>query len=163
MICYREYLQMPRANTFRCPGPIPSDAQGQYLANKIRRAIPGLGPIFYLDTWPFSSPILFVISPQSRLQFIQEHPLPKADGLRTFLRPLAGEFNLLTMEGEMWKTWQSIFNPGFSTSHLNTLVPEILEETLVFRDLVQQRIDKADIFPLEDLTINLTLDILVGS
>lgn len=105
---------------------LPADASTGYIPAHVRRATPGLGPVFYLDNWPFSAPILVIASPTSAYQITQEHSLPKFPALRHFLRPLTGEYDLVTMEGELWKTWRSIYNPGFSSSHLMTLVPDIM-------------------------------------
>lgn len=47
---------------------LPNDAHGHYLADQIRRKFPYLDS-FYLDTWPFSPPVLVVISPHAMSQF----------------------------------------------------------------------------------------------
>lgn len=140
---------------------LPRDAYGHYLAHQIQLQFPHLDSFLYLDTWPFSSPLLLVISPHAFSQFTQEsQTLLKHPGIRQFLRPLAGKHNLVSMEGSLWKTWRNIFNPGFSASHLTTIVPEIMEEVLVFRDILRGHAGKGDIFSLEEATLNLTLDVI---
>lgn len=143
-----------------CVSRIPHDAHPQYFPHQIRRAIPGLGGIFYLDMFPFIAPILIVASPSTTHQITQEHPLAKFPNMRTFIQPISGESNLLTMEGQMWKTWRRIFNPGFSSAHLTTLLPAIIREAEVFCSILQQHIEKDDIFPLKKDTDNLTMDII---
>jgi len=107
-------------------GELPKDAHGHYLADQINRAYPDLGPTFYLDTWPFGPPVLVAISPDMIAQYCQDRYLQKHIGMRRFLEPLTGEFDLVSMEGEMWKRWRRIFNPGFSSSHITTLADSVI-------------------------------------
>ena len=65
---------------------------------------------------------------------------------------LVGVNNLVSMEGQLWKTWRRIFNPGFSASHLMTLVPGIVEDTLIFCDILRQHAEKGDLFAMEEMT-----------
>lgn len=139
---------------------LPWDAHGQYGASLLQRADPSLGSIIYLDTWPFSPPILWVMSPEALHQVTTTHSLPKHAGMKRVLTPLAGEDNMLTLEGSAWKAWRTVFNPGFSPNHLMTQVPEIVEETEVFRDILAENADRGEILRMETLTIRLTLDII---
>ena len=148
------------ATVHRFMSKLPRDVHEHYLPNLIIRAMPELGPIFYLDTWPFSGPILVLASPAGASQVTQAHSLPKFHALRTYLDPLTGGHNLVTMEGQMWKTWRNIFNPGFSADHLNTLVPAIVQDTLVFCDNLREHVRKDDMFSMEEMTINLTIDVI---
>ncbi|MCJ1281249.1 hypothetical protein MMC26_000567 [Xylographa opegraphella] len=139
---------------------LPTDANPHYLPDQTRLAVPGLGPIYYLDNWPFSAPILVTASPSTAYQIAQEHSLPKFHAMRKFLRPLTGEYDLVTMEGQLWKTWRAIYNPGFSLTHLMTLVPQIVKETAVFCEILQQHAEAKDLFEMKTLTDNLTMDII---
>ena len=139
---------------------LPPEAYGQYIANQIRLQYPHLDTAFYLDTWPFGPTILGIISPDMICQFMQDRLLPKHAGLRYFLKPLTGDYDLVTMEGPMWKKWRAIFNPGFSASHIMTLIPGMVDETQVFRDILQSAAEKAEIFQLEHATLNLAVDII---
>ena len=137
---------------------LPSDANPHYLPAQIRRAVPELGPVFYLDMWPFSAPILVVSSAPAAYQFTQEHSQPKAESLRTYLWPLTRNKDIVTLEGQAWKQWRSVFNPGFSASHLILLVPEILKEISTFCEILRERAEAGELFPLEETTVNLTMD-----
>ncbi|SLM34293.1 cytochrome p450 [Lasallia pustulata] len=139
---------------------LPLDCHPHYLPGQVMRAMPELGPIFYFDAWPMADPMLFVASAAGAYQITQEYSLPKFRVMRDFIDPLAGEYNLVTMEGDMWKRWRSIFNPGFSSSHLMTLIPDILEDTLTFCGILRQHVQKDDMFSLEELTISLTVDVI---
>ena len=139
---------------------LPSDARGNYIPSHVRALTPSLGPVFYLDLWPFGPSMLVVTSPNALFQMTQEHSLPKYHALRKFLRPMTGEYDLVTMEGDMWKKWRSIFNPGFSPSHLMSFVSAILEETMTFCEILRDYEGRKDIIPLKKSTDNLTMDII---
>lgn len=138
----------------------PSDAHHLYLPVQIRRKYPEVGPVFYIDLWPFSDPFLVVASPSAAHQLIQEHPQPKADVVRTFMYPLTKNLDLVTMEGQQWKDWRNVYNPGFSAQHLNTLIPRILKEVATFSEVLGEHVKADDMFYLEKAAINLTMDVI---
>lgn len=139
---------------------LPADAHGHYLPGRMMRAISGLGSIFYIENWPFSPPILVVASPEGASQITQIRVLPKFHAVRHFTRPLTGNHGLLTMEGLVWKAWRTIFNPGFSADHLTSMIPGIMKDTHIFCDILRDHARKKDLFSLEEMTTNLTLDII---
>ena len=116
----------------RIMSKLPRDAHPHYLPDQIRRAMPDLGPIFYIDAWPFLTFTLVVSSPSTLYQITQEHILPKFPAIQSFFFPLTKGKDVVSMGGQEWKTWRNIFNPGFSASHLMTLVPDVVRETTVF-------------------------------
>jgi sterigmatocystin biosynthesis cytochrome P450 monooxygenase len=138
---------------------LPPDAHISLFPNEVRRQYPHLDTAFYLDLWPFGPPMLVALSPDIISQFTQERSLPKFKDLRQFIRPITGGHDLLTMEGAVWRRWRSIFNPGFSAQNVMSLVPEILKNVLVFRDIIKGHAEKGDIFQLEELALNLSNDI----
>ena len=145
---------------YKIASGLPKDAHPNYLPDMIRRAIPDLGPIYYLDTWPFGPQMLVVASPDSLYQVTQKHSLPKYHAMKTFLQPITDGLDIVTMEGEMWRTWRNIFNPGFSASHLMTLTSGIVEETTKFCDMLQIYEQNQNIVRMKDLTDFLALDII---
>lgn len=104
--------------------------------------------------------MLVVASTQGLYQISQEHSLPKHPGLRYFLRPIADGVDLATMEGDLWKLWRGIFNPGFSAAYLMSLTRGIVEETEQFCTKLQERARDQTLFRMKDLTDNLTMDII---
>lgn len=139
---------------------LPSDAHAALLPDEIRRAYPELGPNFYIDLSPFSISMLVVGSPEMHYQIAQEHPLEKTMTLKNFVRPLTDGLDFLTMEYARWKPWRAIFNPGFSAAHLMTLVPVIVEAADTFTQVLGERVEEQQVFPLKKLTDYLTLDII---
>ena len=123
---------------------LPRNAHPQYLSGQVKHMYPDVGPVFYLDMWPFSLPNLVVASPEAAYQLTQEHSQPKSDGLRKYMRPLANNNDLVSLEGQPWKTRRSVYNPSFSASHLMTLVPEFLHEISTFTDILRELMHKGD-------------------
>ncbi len=64
------------------------------------------------------------------------------------------------MEGPLWKKWRGVFNPGFGAAYLTTLVAEIVEEALVFCEVMKERAASRGMFQLKPLTDNFTVDVI---
>jgi cytochrome P450 len=139
---------------------LPSDAHPLYLADQLRRKYPDMGPVFYVDLWPFHSPFLFANSPTAAYQLLQERSPPKADPIRKYFYPLTRNNDIVSMEGPAWKEWRSMFNPAFSASHLITLVPMMLEAVSTYCKVLAEHAESNGMFSLEDVTIGLTLTII---
>ena len=139
---------------------LPKDAHPHYLADQLRQAYPEMGPIFYLDAWPFITLTLVVTSPATLAHITTEHVLPKFSAIKDFLYPLANGKDIVGMDGKEWKYWRSIFNLGFSASHLMNLVPEIVRETAVSSGLLRGHARQQDIFQMKQLTDNLAMDVI---
>ncbi len=139
---------------------LPKDAHPHYLPDKLRQHYPDMGPIFYLDAWPFTTLTLVVASPATLAQITTQHVLPKFPAIKDFLYPLANGKDIVSMDSREWKYWRNVFNPGFSASHLMTLVPDIVRETTVFCEMLQCHAKKQDIFQMKTLTDNLAMDVI---
>lgn len=140
---------------------LPSDAHGHYLADQIRQRYPDLGPTFYLDLWPFSDPMLIVTDPDMIAQFCApDHLLPKHPGVKTFMYPITGGYDLNCLDGETWKFWRKLFNPGFSAGHVQTLIPTIVDEVDIFRSDLLNRAQEGKMFSFEDHALSLAIDVI---
>lgn len=139
---------------------LPPNAHPSYLPGLIQRAFPDVGQIFYLDMWPMMHPLLVVSSPSVTRQFLQENRLHKSPGLRRWMRPLTDNRDLLSLEDQAWKHWRQIFNPGFSAGHLIRLVPQILKEVSILRDILKERSQCGALFPLDEFIVHLTMDVI---
>lgn len=82
----------------------------------------------------------------------------KSPEVHTWLKPLANNQDLVSLEGQAWKQWRNVYNPGFSASHLIHLVLQIAAEVSVFCDILKERARSGAILPLEEATVNLTMD-----
>ncbi|KZL74652.1 cytochrome p450 monooxygenase [Colletotrichum tofieldiae] len=138
---------------------LPSDFHGHYLAGEIRRAFPSLPAVFYLDLWPTGPPLMVMTTSHSQARVTAHEPqLPKHEGVLGFLKPLIGSHGLVTMEGDEWRYWRGVFNPGFNAAHLATLVPGLVENTLVLHEILQERAAEGEFFSLFETMSRLTMD-----
>jgi cytochrome P450 len=139
---------------------LPPYIHPQWYPKFLYDEYPNLGPAIYLDTWPISPPTLFINHPTLANQATLMPSLPKHSIYKSVIYPVAGKYNLLTLEGNVWKKWRSIFNPGFAASHLLSLVPGIVELSLIFCDTMSRYADAGVIFSLEHEAAKLAFDII---
>ncbi|KAI4598005.1 hypothetical protein KJ359_003814 [Pestalotiopsis sp. 9143b] len=64
------------------------------------------------------------------------------------------------MNGDEWKRWRALFNPGFSAAAMLNNVPHIVDSALVFREKLIERIGTG-MFSLDELTTKLTTEIIL--
>ncbi|KAI0206650.1 vera protein [Astrocystis sublimbata] len=149
----------------------PSDANfysfHTWLIKNCRRYFPDLDfppPVVYLDIWPVEQPFAVVFDPVAASQFAQTPSLPKLGLTKNFLDPLTGGLDMVSNEGQEWKTWRSRFSPGFSQRNLIAMLPELLEEVSIFVSQLESSAGKGGewgpVFQIEEKTTNLTFDII---
>lgn len=118
------------------------------------------GGFIYLDTWPFGRFTLAVFHPDLAAQFTQDKSFPKADATLHELSPLTGGRDLVTMEGQEWKTWRSVFNPGFSAKNLTALLPAFLEEIQVLKERLMRAAKSGEVVNVEKTVQMATVDVI---
>ena len=134
----------------------PSDVHPHVLPSMIKDKYE-LGDTFYLNLWPFAPDFLVLSDPVLAQQLIHA---PKYWTLTWYLDWLSGPENLVAQHGQDWKLWRSIFNPGFAQGHLMTLVPQILEDSIVFYDILREHAESKTLLRLEEAATRLTVDII---
>ncbi|KAI1342602.1 cytochrome P450 [Xylariaceae sp. FL0016] len=117
--------------------------------------------ILYMDPWPIGFPMIVVYHPAMNAQFTQENSLHKfwAQGHKEFKHFTNGE-DLVHLEGQQWKRARAMFNPGFSVQNLLSLVPQFVEEAMVFRERLRKAAISGEVVKLGDLAIGVTIDIV---
>ncbi|ORX98676.1 aflN/ verA/ monooxygenase [Clohesyomyces aquaticus] len=115
--------------------------------------------VFYFDLWPFAKPLL-IVNTISGAEQLMRAPLIKPHIFDDAMYYLCGGPNLLTMPDKPWKEWRSLFNPAFSPSYMLELVPAIVKEAVVFRDILDALAKSGEMFQLENLTLKLTIDVI---
>ena len=115
--------------------------------------------VCYLDLWPFSRKLIIVASPLASAE-VELLNLSKSRDINKEIDKMTGGGNLITMDGDIWKRWRGIFNPGFSAGYMLKLAPTIADEVKIFRDLLFDQEKKGGTFSLERMTLRLTLDIV---
>ncbi|PYI17225.1 N-alkane-inducible cytochrome P450 [Aspergillus violaceofuscus CBS 115571] len=139
----------------------PADAREAELFALLSAEVPDGEAGFYVDVWPFSSPMLVVTSPVLAVEAAQTYDLPKPDVLQSFINPMAGgSDNLFVTNGAHWKKSRDMFNHGFSMATAMNHLPCILEEAEVFIQMLTQHAHKGDTFSLDQLTCRYTMDII---
>ena len=117
------------------------------------------GPIFYVDWWPLGPRWLFLSDPEIISTYVTAD-LPKSILESAFLDQFLGENNMVSVEGQHWKNLRTMFNPGFSATHLMTLVPYIVDASVVFSDVIREKAKSNEVFELEEYATRLTIDII---
>ncbi|EMT67345.1 hypothetical protein FOC4_g10005432 [Fusarium odoratissimum] len=140
----------------------PEDVHGQLMPDFLARDYPEIAElgICYIDLWPISWPMLAAFHPDIAAQFTQETSRPKHEIIRCQFRPLTGLKDLVLSEGAFWKKWRATFNPGFSTQNITALVPEFIEEALIWKKYLQEIAKDGRVVPLEDCVMKATCDII---
>lgn len=59
-----------------------------------------------------------------------------------------------------WKPWRTVFNKGFHSDHINSLVPGIVDEVLVYADTLGAAANKGDMVFLEPITLRFMMDVI---
>ena len=85
--------------------------------------------------------------------------------MRAALESLNDNRDLITSGGAYWKKWRATINPGFNPRNLVAMIPHLIEEIEVFADEIRKMAGEngswGPMFPLEDRTTDLTLDIIL--
>ncbi|KAI0121744.1 vera protein [Xylariales sp. AK1849] len=120
--------------------------------------------VIYMDVWPVGRPMIFTLHPKLSAQYTQTRSLPKDVTEKDFLRPLTQNKDIVSADGELWKQWRARFNPGFSPRNIVALMPAVMEDVMVFLDVLASLAGEdgglGEVVQLERLTTNLTFDII---
>lgn len=116
--------------------------------------------LVYFDAWPIAFPMLAVFHPDMMAQFCQDRSMPKHELMAYEFQYFTQCNDLVNQEGQAWKTWRSIFNPGFSTKNIMTLVPAMLEEIQVFKRWLNEVASSGQTVNLDHQCMKLTADVI---
>ncbi|KAK0123962.1 hypothetical protein ONS95_008950 [Cadophora gregata] len=137
---------------------LPADAHMNLVQTMLAREY-DLGPIYYLDLWPSFDPQVIVLDPALAAQTTQLKNLPKHP-LYKFMEYTVGTQSIITTHGEQHRFWRKVFDAGFSSSHLASLTPMVVQRVNVFIEKLEAHVATGDVFPLLPLTKSLTLDVI---
>ncbi len=139
---------------------LPSNAHYQSAFGDIAREHFSKEGVFYLDLWPVSGLFLVVVSPNVATQ-IHNSPamsMQRPRLLPRWFRPICGGPSMFDMPEHQWRPWRAVFTKGFSPDHILSLVPGIVDDTLVYRDTLQDLARKKTMFHLDLVTLRFTID-----
>lgn len=114
----------------------PRDTAGQIIPILLIDDYPELRPqgLVCMDAWPLADPMLAVFHPDMIAQFCQDPSMPKSPLLHSIFKDFTGCQDLVCSDGDHWKRWRTIFNPGFANKNILSLVPSFIEEIQIFKD-----------------------------
>ena len=138
---------------------IPADANVNLAMRDLAREYADT-EVFLMDFWPVYPPLLMVYSPEVAVQVSTKYNLPKTDMHLSFMKPITGGPNLISMNDDEWKTWRSLFNPGFSTTTMMDNIPHIVDSVQIFCEKLREKGGRG-LFCLDDLTTRLTMDVII--
>ncbi|QGA18889.1 hypothetical protein EYB26_006574 [Talaromyces marneffei] len=112
----------------------------------------------------FFSPLVFVMSHEiaeqlSRASALFKYSVPKSPTIG-LLHYLIGKQSIIVINGEDWKNTRRRFNGAFSTAHLYTLLPQIVEKIRRFFERLDKRAENGTEFALEEYCTSLTFDVI---
>lgn len=149
------------------PHGLHSSIMGELILDRWREFFPDqieCPGVLVIDVWPMAPPILMLIDQTASQQAIIDAKLPKAINANRYLAPLTQNLDLVSSHGLVWKSWRARLNPGFSVQNVVALVPQMLDEVEVFRDLLKGKAGEGgswgEPFPFESLATNLTIDVI---
>ncbi|KAI0868034.1 cytochrome P450 [Hypoxylon argillaceum] len=141
---------------------LPHGAHSAYVTNRLATKLNA--EAFYFDPWPVADPLLVVTDYRLANQATSHEwtGSVKPPMLSRWFAPISGRggVNLFTQNGADWKRDHEIFLPFFNNSNLDATLPAIIEEMLIFRDILRQKSQHKDIVLLEPLTLTLMNDVI---
>lgn len=117
----------------------------------------------YIDLWPIGRPFLLVMSPSLAAQATQEIPEiaeSRPAELQDFFKPLCGGMNLFDLPAAQWKPWRAIFNKGFGPDTVSILIPEMISQSIRYRDVLLDHARRGDLFQLDRVTLRFAMDFI---
>ena len=137
----------------------PADAHTQILFTELAKehGFPGL---YYLDLYPFAYPLLCITDASVAAQ---TDCFPRHHFATNMIGGLLGPKSIFSREGAEWRAQYSWFAPAFSLQNLLTLVPGIVEETLVFREKISKLALTGERFSMNEVAMSLSIDVIARS
>ncbi|KAJ4417101.1 hypothetical protein N0V82_006383 [Gnomoniopsis sp. IMI 355080] len=116
--------------------------------------------VIYFDTWPFGGATCCIFHPDIASQVTQDISLPKTAEISREFFPFTNLQDLVSMEGNEWKFWRSVFNPSFSAKNLTALMPQFLEEIQVLKERFIQAARSGEVLNMEKTVSRATVDVI---
>lgn len=116
--------------------------------------------IFYMDLWPIADPQVILTDPGLMTRVTVNMPLKMHQMAEDFMAPIVGPNVVATANGVVWKQMHNAMAPAFLPSHIRTLTGVFLEETMRYREILDEQVQSGGVFSLEDTTAKLIFDII---
>ncbi|CCF33174.1 cytochrome P450 52A11 [Colletotrichum higginsianum] len=124
----------------------------------------GNPPVLLFDLRPMIPPMLMIFDWEVAEQITKSSPTwnsscPKSPTMRPIYH-LTGKRSILVTNGEVWRQQERKLNPGFAPQHLMTLLPTILDKTMVFLQRLDGFCETGEEFRMDEVCGALTFDII---
>ncbi|KAK4234325.1 cytochrome P450 [Achaetomium macrosporum] len=119
-----------------------------------------LPPIFYLDWYPIFAPMIIITDPTVATQLTNAENLPRHSVVQDVMGELVGRHSVFWSNGPEWKHLRSTLTPGFSTTHLLSRVPRMLQHMLIFEEITSRLAATGEPFPILGKLISMTIDVI---
>ncbi|KAH8799811.1 cytochrome P450 [Xylogone sp. PMI_703] len=137
----------------------PSDFHPMPLFTELGQQY-GYKGLYYMDLYPFSEPMVCIIDPEVAAQVQNSPNFYRHPFASEFLGGIVGKKSIFTTNGAEWHQQRSWFAPAFSTAQILTLVPGMIEETLVFREILTKNAVSGEVFSMNDKAMRLAIDVI---
>jgi cytochrome P450 len=119
-----------------------------------------LGGFYYFDVWPLGPTSLIICEAEIADQVTVKHSLDKHPMVKDYLKQHLGTENMASANGDVWRKARTIYNPGFATGHLMTLISDIVEDVMTFHDVLLELAETGEVFQLESTAMKLSFDVI---
>ncbi|KAI8948714.1 cytochrome P450 [Xylaria longipes] len=141
---------------------LPRGAHSAYVTTRLATKLNT--EAYYFDPWPVADPLLILTDYRLANQATGHEwtGSVKPPTLSRWFAPISGRggVNLFTQNGAEWRRDHEIFLPFFNNNNLDATLPVIMEEMLIFRDILRQKSQLKDVVRLGPLTLTLMNDII---
>ena len=138
---------------------IPPHAHPQaYLTSMAQKY--RLEGLFYVDLWPVADSMVCLTSPELMNQVTVTKPLPMHKASNDFMAPIVGENVIAAANGPVWKKLAHSMSPAFSSSHIRSLTDLFIDETMLFRGILDDLAKKGKVFSMEETSARLIFDVI---
>jgi cytochrome P450 len=142
---------------------LPTGAHYQYgFATIAREKFHDTGA-FYMDLWPMSGLFLAVVSPKIGTEITQSNPRLTSERprlLRRFLKPMTGGLTIFDLGEKEWRPWRAVFNKGFQNEYIMSIVPSMVEETMVYAETLCGLAAAGTMCFLDPITLRFAIDMI---
>ncbi|KAI1339871.1 cytochrome P450 71B25 [Xylariaceae sp. FL0016] len=142
---------------------LPPMAGSIYILNGLSKQLGDTGA-FYFDSYPIAVPLLVITDPFIANQVIA-HPWTGSEKpytLDAWFAPISGRggLNLFTENGLEWRRSHEMFLPFFNNSNLDGTLPVVMQEMLIFRDILRRKATSPETLRLEPIVLHLMNDVI---
>ncbi|KAK3054507.1 hypothetical protein LTS18_011974, partial [Coniosporium uncinatum] len=138
---------------------LPPDVHPHHYWHYLKRTY-NLGDFFYFDVWPVGPPILIICAPDIADQVTVKQSLDKHPIVKSYLKQHLGDENMASANGPVWKKARTMYNPAFAPQHLMTVISKIVDDVLVFHDVLSELAERQEVFEMEATAMKLSFDVI---